>query len=264
RARELGLLGAAFPWRTIGGEECSGYWPAGIAAFHINADIAGAVVRYQAAHDDPAFERDIGIELLVETARLWRSLGHHDGTGRFRIDDVTGPDEYSAVADNNVYTNLMAQQNLNAAADAATRHPHVAARLGVDDEETASWRDAARKMVIAYDSERGIHPQAEGFLEHDHWDFAGTSPDQYPLFMHFPYFDLYRKQVVKQADLELAMFTRPDAFTDEQKASNFAFYETVTARDSSLSAFTQAVLAAEVGHLALAYDYLGEAALIDL
>ncbi len=264
RARQLGLRGAAFPWRTIAGQECSGYWPAGTAAFHVNADIADAVVRYQAAHNDEAFEHEVGAELLVETARLWRSLGHHDTAGRFRIDGVTGPDEYSAVADNNVYTNLMAQQNLRAAAAAVERHPRVAARLEVDDEEAASWRDAAQTMVIPYDAERGIHSQAEGFLDHDRWDFAHTSPDQYPLLLHFPYFDLYRKQVVKQADLVLAMFARPDAFTDEQKADNFAYYEALTVRDSSLSAATQAVLAAEVGHLALAYDYLGEAALMDL
>ena len=81
RARELGLEGAAFPWRTIRGQECSGYWPAGTAAFHVDADIADAVVRYQAATGDEDFERDVGLELLVETARLWRSLGHHDAAG---------------------------------------------------------------------------------------------------------------------------------------------------------------------------------------
>src|SRR6185437_3125207 len=111
----LGLAGSAFPWRTIRGQECSGYWPAGTAAFHVNADIADAVLRYQHAVDDPEFERGTGLELLVETARLWRSLGHDDDGGRFRIDGVTGPDEYSAIADNNAYTNLMAQLNLRAA-----------------------------------------------------------------------------------------------------------------------------------------------------
>ena len=256
RARQLGLEGAAFPWRTIRGEECSGYWPAGTAAFHVNADIAGAVARYRSASGDDAFERDIGTDLLVETARLWRSLGHHDAAGRFRIDGVTGPDEYSAIADNNVYTNLMAQRNLYAAAEAVERQPQVAATLGVDDEEAAGWRDAARTIVIPYDADRGVHPQAEEFTEHDRWDFAGTLPEQYPLLLHFPYFDLYRKQVVKQADLVLAMHARGDAFTDEQKARNFAYYEALTVRDSSLSACTQAVLAAEVGHLGLAYDYL--------
>jgi alpha,alpha-trehalose phosphorylase len=264
RAGQLGLAGAAFPWRTIRGQECSGYWPAGTAAFHVNADIADAAIRHVTATGDTDFERDVTLELLVQTARLWRSLGHHDAAGHFRIDGVTGPDEYSAVADNNVYTNLMAQRNLRAAANAAERHPEQAATFGVDAEEAASWRDAAAMMVVPYDEKLGVHPQAEGFTEHAMWDFAGTEPDQYPLLLHFPYFDLYRKQVVKQADLVLAMQLCPEAFTAEQKARNFAYYERITVRDSSLSAATQAVLAAETGHLDLAYDYLCETALVDL
>jgi alpha,alpha-trehalose phosphorylase len=264
RAAQLGLKGAAFPWRTIAGQECSGYWPAGTAAFHINADIADAVVRYVDATGDAAFDRGVGMDLLVYTARLWRSLGHHDGMGRFRIDGVTGPDEYSAVADNNVYTNLMAQQNLVSAAEAVRRFPDRALELAVDSEEAASWRDAAKQMVIPYDERLGVHAQAEGFTRHQVWDFAHTAADQYPLLLHFPYFDLYRKQVVKQADLVLAMQTCGDAFTSEQKLRNFDYYEALTVRDSSLSACTQAVMAAEVGHLDLAFDYLGEAALMDL
>jgi alpha,alpha-trehalose phosphorylase len=264
RARLLGLSGAAFPCRTITGQECSGYWPTGTASFHIGADIAYAVGRYQAATADETFEREIGLELLVETARLWRSLGHHDGGGRFRIDGVTGPDEYSAIADNNVYTNLMAQHNLLLAADAVERHPQLAAQFGVDSEEAASWRSAAHTILLPYDDQLGIHPQAEGFTEHQVWDFAHTPPEQYPLYRHVPYFDLYRKQVVKQADLVLALHRRGDAFSDEEKARNFAYYETLTVRDSSLSASSHAVIAAEVGHLELAYDYFGEAALIDL
>jgi alpha,alpha-trehalose phosphorylase len=264
RARQLGLKGASFPWRTIRGEECSGYWPAGTAAFHINADIADAVVRYRAATDDQEFEHDVGTELLVETARLWRSLGHHDAAGRFRIDGVTGPDEYSAIADNNVYTNLMAQRNLRAAAEAIERHPRAGARLGADAEEAASWRDAAQAMVVPFDAALGVHPQAEAFTQHERWNFAATSLDQYPLLLHFPYFDLYRKQVIKQADLVLAMHIRGEHFSEEQKARNFAYYEALTVRDSSLSACTQAVIAAEVGFVELAYDYLAEAALMDL
>jgi alpha,alpha-trehalose phosphorylase len=264
RAKSLRLDGATYPWRTISGEECSGYWPAGTAAFHINADISDAAVRYIDATDDRIFERDTALPILVETARLWRSLGHHDLAGRFRIDGVTGPDEYSAVADNNVYTNLMAQRNLQVAAETALRHTEEAANLGVSAEEAASWRDAARDMFIPYDPRLGVHPQSEGFTDHALWDFESTSPDDYPLLLHFPYFDLYRKQVVKQADLVLAMYLRGDAFTPEQKARNFAYYEALTVRDSSLSACIQAVMAAEVGHLELAYNYLSEAALMDL
>ncbi|HME49955.1 glycoside hydrolase family 65 protein [Mycobacterium sp.] len=264
RAAQLGFEGAAFPWRTIAGQECSGYWPASTAAVHINADIADAVIRYLRVTGDDQFERTVGMDLLVHTARLWRSLGHHDSAGRFRVDGVTGPDEYSALADNNVYTNLMAQQNLSAAAQVATRFPDRARALGVDEEETAAWRDAADALYLPYDEALGVHPQADNFTKHQEWDFAHTRGDQYPLLLHFPYFNLYRRQVVKQADLVLAMHLRADAFTDDQKARNFDYYERITVRDSSLSACTQSVIAAEVGHLGLAYDYLGEAALMDL
>jgi alpha,alpha-trehalose phosphorylase len=264
RARQLGLEGAAFPWRTINGEECSGYWPAGTAAFHVNADIADAVTRYLDATGDEDFMRECGLELLVQTARLWRSLGHHDLQGRFRIDGVTGPDEYSALADNNVYTNLMARRNLRSAAEQAARHPAHAARLGVGAEEMAAWRGAAWAMTIPFDDVRGVHPQSEGFTDHEVWDFEHTRPDQYPLLLNFPYFDLYRKQVVKQPDLVLAIERCGNACPVEQKRRDFDYYEAITVRDSSLSACTQAVVAAEVGHTGLAYDYAGEAALVDL
>ncbi|MGX6604354.1 glycoside hydrolase family 65 protein [Micromonosporaceae bacterium Da 78-11] len=264
RAQTLGLQGAAFPWRTIRGQECSAYWPAGTAGFHIGADIADAVRRYVQATGDFDFEREYGLELLIETARLWRSLGHHDRHGRFHIDGVTGPDEYTAVVDDNIYTNLMAQQNMFAAVDAAKRHPDLARKLGVDDEETASWRDAAAAVHIPYDRELGVHQQSQGFTRLQEWDFENTPPEAYPLLLNYPYFDLYRKQVVKQADLVMAMYIRGDAFTPEEKARNFAYYDARTVRDSSLSACVQAVMAAEVGHLELAHDYLGEAALMDL
>jgi alpha,alpha-trehalose phosphorylase len=263
RAQLLGLQGAAFPWRTIAGEECSAYWPAGTAAFHINADIADAVIRYLRVSGDERFEREEGLELLVETARMFASLGHHDVDGGFHIDGVTGPDEYSALADDNVYTNLMAQQNLRAAAAAAERAPANAKRLGIGAEEIAAWRLAADGMAVPYDERFKVHPQAADYTRHAVWDFA-TTGDRYPLLLHFPYFDLYRKQVVKQADLVLALYLRGDAFTPEEKARDFAYYEAITVRDSSLSACTQAVMAAETGYLDLAHAYFCEAAQMDL
>ena len=264
RAAQLNLSGASFPWRSINGAECSAYWPAGTAAFHVSADIADAVIRYGNATGDEEFEKVCGAELLVETARLWMSLGHHDQHGGFRIDGVTGPDEYSAVVDNNVYTNLMAQRNLRAAADVSERRTALVERLAVDADEIAAWREAALKMRIPYDDLLDVHPQSEGFTRHTVWDFAGTPAKNYPLLLNYPYFDLYRKQVVKQADLVLALHMRGDAFTQEEKERNFAYYEALTVRDSSLSVCTQSIVAAEVGHLDLAYDYLAEAALTDL
>ncbi|HXS45296.1 MAG TPA: glycosyl hydrolase family 65 protein [Solirubrobacteraceae bacterium] len=264
RAHQLRLRGAVFPWRTIRGQECSAYWPAGTAAFHVNADIAVAAVRYVQATGDDEFDGTVGLELLVRTARLWRSLGHHDADGTFHIDGVTGPDEYTAVVDDNVYTNLMAARNLRAAADCCMRHVDEARALGVNVEEVASWRDAGGAMVVPYDEMVGVTSQSQDFTRKAPWDFESTSPDQYPLLLHFPYFELYRSQVVKQADLVLALHVCGDQFSDEQKARDFAFYERITVRDSSLSACTQAVMAAETGHMELAYDYFGEAALMDL
>lgn len=264
RARTLNLEGAAFPWRTIEGPESSGYWPAGTAAFHIAAGVADALRRYVQVTGDTELEREIGLELLVETARLWRSLGHHDRHGQFHIDGVTGPDEYTAVKNDNIYTNLMAQRNLVAAADAVMRYRDEAFHLGVTDEEAAAWRDAAASMHIPYDEDIDVHEQVEGFTRLQEWDFEHTPPEKYPLLLHYPYFDLYRKQVVKQADLVLAMHWRGDAFTPDEKLRNFLYYERRTVRDSSLSACTQSVLAAEVGHPELAHVYLREAALMDL
>ena len=261
----FGCNGAAFPWRTIRGQECSAYWPAGTAAFHLAAAIADAVRRYVLVTDDRRFEREIGLELLVETARLWRSLGHHDRDGEFHIDGVTGPDEYSALADDNVYTNLMAQRNLSAAADAANRYPEEARRPR--RRRRGDGRLARRRRDDAHPVRRA----GWGCIRSRTTSPATTSGTSRPprrttirCCCSASYFDLYRKQVVKQADLVLAMHWRGDAFTAEQKARNFAYYERLTVRDSSLSACTQAIIAAEVGHLELAHDYIGEAALMDV
>ena len=261
RAAELKLDGAAFPWRTIRGQECSAYWPAGTAAWHINADIAMAFERYRVVTGDDSVEKDC-LSLLVETARLWLSLGHHDRHGVWHLDGVTGPDEYTAIVRDNVFTNLMAAQNLRIAADACVRHPEEAKALEVTTEETAAWRDAADAANIPFDDGLGVHQQCEGFTTLAEWDFkANTS---YPLLLNEAYVRLYPAQVIKQADLVLAMHWQSHFFTAEQKARNVDYYEPRMVRDSSLSACTQAVLCAEVGHLELAHDYAYEAGLIDL
>ena len=265
RAEVLHLDGATFPWRTIRGEECSGYWPAGTAAFHLNADIADAARRYVYTTGDEAFEETEGFDLLVETARFWLSLGHHDAEGGFRIDGVTGPDEYTALVDNNVFTNLMAARNLRSAvARRAWTYPHRAAELGVGDDEIAAWTRAADTMIIPFDDELGVTPQSKGFTRYRRWDFEKTPHDRYPLLMHYPYYLLYSSQVVKQADLVFALYICGDQFSFEQKRRDFAYYEAITVRDSSLSACIQAVVAAEVGQMELAYDYFRETAFVDL
>jgi trehalose/maltose hydrolase-like predicted phosphorylase len=262
RAAQLDLKGASYPWRTIRGQECSAYWPAGTAAWHINADIAMAFERYRIVSGDESLERDCGLEVLIETARLWHSLGHHDRHGVWHLDGVTGPDEYTAIVRDNVFTNMMAAHNLRVAADACARHSEAARELGVTTEETAAWRDAADAAHIPFDEELGVHPQSEGFTTYAEWDFNENTT--YPLLLHEPYALLYPAQVVKQTDLVLAMHWQSHKFSDEQKARNVDYYERRTVRDSSLSACTQAVMCANVGHVELAHDYTYEAALVDL
>ena len=264
-ARTLRLHGAAFAWRTIHGEECSSYWPAGTAAFHVNADIAVAAARLVHWTQDGDFDRDCALPVLVETARLWQGLGYVGADGHFHLDGMTGPDEYTALVNDNTYTNLAAAANLREAAAAVERWPEAAADLGVDDAEIAGWCASADRMAVPYDDERGMPEQDRGSTRRQRWDFtASAEEDAYPLHHHATYFDLYRKQVAKQADLVLALQWFGERFTLAEKAAAFAYAEELTVRDSSLSAATQAVLAAEVGHLDLAHAYLREAALVDL
>ncbi len=257
RARTMSEAGALFPWRTINGEEASAYYPAGTAQYHINADVAYALTKYVAATADHAFMAEYGAEILVETARMWLSLGFHKpATGRFHINAVTGPDEYSAVVDDNFYTNVMAAFNLRQAAltvdGLRTAAPEAYARLvsnvGLTAAETAAWRRAAEAMELPYDDALGVHLQDARWLEREPWDFANTPPEKRPLLLHYHPLVIYRHQVLKQADLVLALYLQAHRFTLEQKRRDFDFYEPLTTGDSSLSAAVQAILAAEVGH----------------
>ena len=273
RARTMSEAGALFPWRTINGEEASAYYPAGTAQYHINADVAYALMKYVTATGDSDFMARHGAEILVETARLWLSLGFFKpSTGRFHINAVTGPDEYSAVVDDNFYTNVMAAANLAAAADALAElaaadpaaHARRVSELNVQPGEPAEWRHAAESMELPYDAERGIHLQDARWLEREPWDIAGTPPEKRPLLLHFHPLVIYRHQVLKQADLVLALYLQSHRFTLEQKRRDFDYYDPLTTGDSSLSAAVQAILAAEVGYPDLALSHFEEMLYTDL
>jgi alpha,alpha-trehalose phosphorylase len=274
RARQLGHRGAMFPWRTISGEPGSAYFPAGTAAYHINADISFALEKYVGATGDRDFLHRKGAEMLVETARLWFSLGFFSerAGGRFRIHGVTGPDEYTAMVHDNTYTNLMACANLEFAAetvDAMRRdEPDVYARLQtrteLEDHELDDWRRAAERMYVCFDEELQIHGQDHSFLQLERWDFAGTPADRYPLLLHYHPLEIYRHQVIKQADLVLAMFFQGHRFTAEEKRRNFDYYDPLTTGDSSLSPAIQAIVAIEVGELERGIEYALSSAAMDI
>ncbi len=262
RAGTLGLAGACFAWRTISGREVSAYWPASTAAMHVNADIARAFWLYQNVTG-----RDLdslgGLAVLVETARSWLSAGHEDAAGAWHLYGMTGPDEYTGVVDDNVFTNLMARRNLRWAADACERLPERASELGVDSAETSAWRSAADAVHVPWDERLRVHPMNDNFTTYREWPFEDER-DHYPVQEHHHYADFYRRQVLKQADLVQALWWCRDEFTAEEVARDLDYYEARTVRDSSLSAAVQAVVCAQAQHPDLALRYLREAALVDL
>ncbi len=274
RARELDQVGGLYPWRTINGQEASAYYAAGTAQYHINADVVFALARYLDATGDVDFLADEGAEILVETARLWEDLGFYatNNKGSFHIHSVTGPDEYTTVVNDNCYTNIMARFNLRYAARTvrflAEWNPEafdaLRKRTALELDELDAWDGAADAMFIPFDAEREIHPQDVAFLDLEPWDWDGTPADKYPLLLNFHPLVIYRHQVLKQADVVLAMYLQPHRFTREQKRRNFDFYDPITTGDSSLSACVQGIVAAQVGHNDLAFDYHRRALYLDI
>ncbi|BDZ37465.1 glycoside hydrolase family 65 protein [Microbacterium suwonense] len=275
RAAQLNEAGALFPWRTINGEEASAYYAAGTAQYHINADISFALGKYVRATGDVEFLRREGADIAVETARLWATLGFWrgtNGTSSFHIHGVTGPDEYTTVVNDNLFTNVMARYNLRFAArivgEMAEQDPAayraLVERTGLDAGERDAWERAAEAIHIPYSDSLGIHPQDSFFLEREVWDLEGTPADKRPLLLHYHPLVIYRFQVLKQADVVLALFLQGNHFTAEEKLDDFDYYDPLTTGDSTLSAVVQSIMAAEVGYQDLAREYFEQALFVDL
>ncbi|WP_051979366.1 glycoside hydrolase family 65 protein [Edaphobacter aggregans] len=274
RAREVNQRGALFPWRTINGEEASAYFAAGTAQYHINADVAYALMKYVEVTGDTEFLQKEGAEILIETARMWRSLGFYSShvNGQFCIHGVTGPDEYNTVVNNNAFTNLMARENLWAASrtlqeirdSSPEKFARLAQEIGLNESEIAEWQTAADHMYVPYDEAKGIHLQDDEFLSKQPWDFGNTPADKYPLLLHFHPLVIYRHNVIKQADIVLAMFLLSHQFSPEQKRRNFDYYDPLTTGDSSLSVSIQSILAVELGYREKALEYGRYALWMDL
>jgi alpha,alpha-trehalose phosphorylase len=274
RAREVGHRGALYPWRTISGQEASAWYAAGTAQYHINADIAYALRQYRNVTGDLAFLLDHGAPVMVETARLWMELGFFSERrgGRFCLNAVTGPDEYTTVVDNNAYTNLMAKENLEGAVrviewlagEDPCAHAELVQATGLTEDEVAGWRRAAALMYVPRHDELGIVLQDEHFLERKRWDFEGTPADKHPLLLHHHPLELYRHQVIKQTDVVLATYLVGQHFERDEKRRTFDYYDPLTTGDSTLSACIQSVIASEVGYPEAALEYFVDACAVDL
>ncbi|SDN13512.1 alpha,alpha-trehalose phosphorylase [Psychrobacillus sp. OK028] len=272
RAKEMGhKKGALFPWRTITGPESSAFFPAGTAQYHISADIAYSYIQYYLVTKDDSFLMDYMAELLFETARLWIDTGHMKD-GQFRIDSVTGPDEYTCIVNNNYYTNVLAKNNLLWAAKAYNLLKEkdnkvlgeLSDRLQLTELEVIEWVSAGEKMYLPYDERYKINAQDDSFLQKDRWDFENTPKEKFPLLLNYHPLTLYRYQVCKQADTVLAHFLLEDEQDLETMNSSYNYYEQITTHDSSLSSCIFSVMASKLGDNAKAYDYFGKTARLDL
>lgn len=263
RATTMSLEGALFPWRTISGEECSAYYPAGTAQYHIDADILYAVEKYLAATGEQAPVSYV--EMAIESARMWLSLGSFID-GEFCINEVTGPDEYTACVNNNAYTNLMAQNNLKFAIALVETYQKQDRMLPLvlDQNELSSWKQAQERMRIPFDKSLGVYAQDDSFLKKADWPFATTSKDKHPLLLHFHPLVIYRHRVLKQPDLVLAQFFLSGLFTKAERIRNFSFYEPYTTGDSSLSHCIQSIMASDSFQSLKAWTYFKKTVRLDI
>ncbi len=279
RAEDLAQAGALFPWRTINGEEASAYYAAGTAQYHIDADISYALCKYVSASGDQEFMLREGVDILVETARMWADLGFwrepsplHGLDRSFHVHGVTGPDEYTTVVNDNLFTNVMARFNLAKAAEVVgrlrdedgPRYAQLAQRLEIEDHEVEEWASCADAMAIPFDPGTGINPQDSHFLDREVWDLKNTPPEKRPLLLHYHPLVIYRFQVLKQADVVLALFLQGDHFSLSDKRADFDYYDPITTGDSTLSGVVQSIIAAEVGYRELALRYFYSSLFVDL
>ena len=269
-ARLLGhQKGAAYPWRTIMGKECSGYFPSGSAQYHISGDIVYAIIKYYLATKDMALVRECGAEILIEVSRMWLDLGNYYG-GKFHLNEVTGPDEYTCLVNNNYYTNALAKFGLAWTVklvrllEKENIADEVIQKTGLTKDELEAFLEASKKMNLPYDEETGINPQDDAFLQKKRWDVSTITPQEKPLLLHYHPMHLYRYQVLKQADTVLAHFILEEMQDLQTIRKSFEYYEQITTHDSSLSTCIYSIVAAKLGMVDKAYQYFGESAKLDL
>lgn len=271
RAKELSYKGALYPWRTINGEESSAYYPAGTAQIHINADIMYSVKKYYEASEDLDFMIDKGVEMLIETSRFYADyMDYIDGRG-YCINGVTGPDEYSALVNNNTYTNMMVKYQVKFLVDFMKNikgkdentYNNLVNKFNITDEELNLYKDIYENIYI-HRIEDNMIGQDDSFLNKKVWDFNSTPKDNYPLLLHYHPMVIYKHQVLKQADLILAMLLTPEYFTEEEKKVNFDYYEKINTHDSSLSECIHSIMANELGYDDMSYKFFTNTVNTDL
>jgi len=273
RAKQMGhSIGALYPWRTIAGDECSPFFPAGTAQYHINVDIAYSITQYYSVTEDTSFMAEKGIEMLIEIARLMYHIGHFRKDGKFCIDAVTGPDEYTCIVNNNYYTNVLTKNLFNQITDIWEEIKEnkteilnvLQEKLQFEESELENFKRAGDMMYLPFDSEKNLTPQDDSFFNKKVWDFENTPKENYPLLLNYHPLTLYRHQVCKQADTILGHFLLESESNIETIKNDFDYYEKITTHDSSLSTCIFSIMANRIGLYEKGYDYFMNTARLDL
>jgi trehalose/maltose hydrolase-like predicted phosphorylase len=284
KARRLGYRGALYAWESADtGEETTPEEVlsptgevirirCGTDEQHISADIAYAVWQYWLATGDRTFLLRAGAEILLETARFWASRAQREADGRYHIRGVIGPDEYHEGVDDNAFTNVMAQWNLERGLEVAAllrrrwpdRWAALAATLQLDDAELAQWREVAAGLVTGFDPATGLIEQFAGYFHLEPIDLAAYATRTVPMDVILGRERTSRSQVIKQADVVMLLALLPDRFPRAVQETNFAYYEPRCGHGSSLSPPVHALVAARLGRRDLALRYFRQTAAIDL
>lgn len=273
RARELSHpKGALFPWRTISGPECGQYYPLSTASYHINPDIAYAVMLYYLVTDDLDFLADYGAEIIFETARVMFDVGNFRADGQFVINVVTGPEEHSLLINNNYYTNIMSKFQFKTCQEVwnILKTKKVQAldklmkKIGIEESEIHGFKKAADHMYLPFDKHLQICAQDESFLQKKIWDFKNTPKENFPLFLNYHPLVLNRYQVCKQADTVLAHMLREEETTLDVIRNSYYYYEKITTHDSSLSHSIFSIMAARISDIEKAFNYFQQTSRLDL
>lgn len=269
-SKKMNTAGARYPWMAAldGSEQCE-TWDIGCSELHITADVSYALNAYCKKSGDEEFYMDKAAEVFIETARFWISrYTYRPETGEVDLLFCKGPDEYCGITNNNLFTNVMVQHNLDlaiqAAADIQEKRPELYQSLGITQEEIDHMAVVRKAIKWPYDPATGRLRQDETLHLLEPADMEKIKLDAGASYHHVCFDRLQRYKVIKQADVLLLMSRMPHLFTDKQKQEAWEDFEPICLHDSTLSFASHALFALQNGYEEQGFEYLRKALLLDL
>ncbi len=283
-ARKAGYRGARYAWESATtGEDVTPRFASklertirliytGTEEDHIVSDVIYGVEKYFRVTGDERFLLECGLEMIFLTARFWASRVVGSNT-EYEIRCVIGPDEFHEHVNNNAYTNFMVKWHLRLAGmlfkymgrTNTALLGELSAALELDQAEVDLWMEISRKLRLTRDPESKLYEQFDGYFRLRDYVIEGFDRKGAPVLPRgVHYRNISSTRLIKQADVLIMMLLFPHAFSDEEKAANFDFYEKRTAHKSSLSHCIHAMMGLASGRRSRAYSYFMKTALFDL